>query len=65
VDFGRSRGREELASAETKCAGIWWDGYSLAPTGGAIIENYPAAHAGDGLAEEMLKLEIGIRLSGR
>jgi hypothetical protein len=37
-----------------KNSDIWREGYSLALTGGLIIENYPAAPAGDGLAEEIL-----------
>jgi hypothetical protein len=34
---------------------IWWDGYSLALTGGAIVDNYSTAPAHDRLAPEMLK----------
>jgi hypothetical protein len=64
-DLGCSRRREELAllarqesalgSTLMKNSDLWLDGYSLALTGGVIIENYPAAPAGNALAEEMLK----------
>jgi hypothetical protein len=36
---------------------IWWDGYSLALTGGVIVENYQAAPVGDQLVQELEKCD--------
>jgi hypothetical protein len=50
-----ARQQSALGSTLLKNSDIWWDEYSLALTGGVIIENYPAAPAGDRMAPEMLK----------
>jgi hypothetical protein len=50
-----ARQQSALGSTLLKNSDIWWEGYSLTLTGGVIVENYPAAPAGDRMAGEMLK----------
>jgi hypothetical protein len=50
-----ARQQSALGSTLHKNCDVWWDGYSLTLTSGVIIENYPAAPAGDRLAQELQK----------
>jgi hypothetical protein len=47
-----ARQKSALRSTLMKNSDMWWDGESMALTGAVIIENYPAAPAGDGLRKK-------------
>lgn len=44
-----------LGSTLHKKCDVWWEGYSLTLTGGAVIENYPVGPVGDRLVRELQK----------